>query len=268
MNFWRETQYKAFLIEFPKYYYDASADYFPSGSLPSKLNVEEQKKLNQVIDLPKLVGCERELVLHELLKDRTKDKFTFYVLNKLELECEVNSYDKFKNTVFIEIAKRYFEGERFSSQYLILNLFKRGYKIKDEDNKFVVELYGKINTENNLEHWTVLRFATKLANLENINIAMGNLRELFTMLSFKMDRPISYNFPNLLGVAVNAITHYRESGDIILKSIERFNQADKIKKLDQRKGSFERKRLEYLENKPIQNKEFEKVAIKLFPELK
>lgn len=268
MNNWKEELYKAFLIEFPKYYNDSSADYFPSGNFPSKLNIEEQKVLNEKIDLPKLVGCEKKLVLHELLKDKSKDKFTFYLLNNLELECEVNSYDKTKNTVFIEIAKRFFEEEGYVGHYLISTLFKRGYEIKEEDNQFINDLYKKKNTENDLEKWTILRFATKLNDLKKFEIAMRNTKELFTMLSFKMGRPISINFPNLLGVAINAILYYRESGDIILKSIDRFNQTSKIYKLDQSKGTFKRKRLEYLENKPIQNKEFELVAIELYPELK
>lgn len=83
-----------------------------------------------------------------------------------------------------------------------------------------------------------------------------------------MNRPIYYNFPNLLGVAVNAIIYYRESGDIILRAIDKFNQIANINKLDQRKNTFKRKREEYLKNKPIQNKDFETVAIQVFPELK
>lgn len=98
--------------------------------------------------------------------------------------------------------------------------------------------------------------------------ARSKTRELNTMLSFKMNRPIGFKLHNLLDIAVNAIINYRESGDIILKSIEKFGQAEKIYKLDQRKGTFERKRQEYMQNKPIQDKKFEEVVIEIFPELK
>jgi len=268
MMYWKEELYKAFLKEFPDYYKDSSADYFPSGNLPSKLTSEELKKLNEEIDIPKLVGCEKHLVLHELLKDRSKDKFTFYLLNRLELDCEVNSYDKEKNTVFIEIAKRYFHSENYFGQYHISTLFKRGYEIKEEDRKFVLDLYQEKKNERDFEKWTILRYATKLNDLNKFELAMEKTRELNTILSFKMNRPIGFNFPNLLGVAVNAIIYYRESGDIILKSIDKFNQTNKINTLDKRKNTFKRKRQEYLENKPIQHKEFENLATELFPELK
>lgn len=267
MNYWKEELYRTFLIEFPKYYQDSSAEYFPSASLPSKLNVEELQVFNREINMPNLVGCEKDQVLHQLLQDRSKDNFTFYVFNRLEFECDVNSLNESKNTVFIEVAKRFFEAEGYFEDHIILTLFKRGYKIKEEDILFVIDLYKKKKSEKDLEKWMILRFATKLNDLKKFEIAINNKRELFTMLSFKMNRPISFNFPNLLGVAVNAIIYYRENGDIILRSIDRFKKNDNIIKLDQRKHTFKRKRMEYLENRPIQNKEFESVAIELFPEL-
>lgn len=268
MEYWKEELFKTFLIEFPKYYNDSSADYFQGSNLPSKLNIEEQKILNDKIDLSKLVGCERKLVLNELLKDSSKDKFTFYLIQTLEIDCEVNSFDKTKRTIFIEVAQRYFEQNTWIAPYLISKLFQRGYVIKEEDNQFIHDLYKKIKKQYDFDKWAILRFATILNDKNKFEIAQAHTRELFTILSFKMDKPVHFNFQNLIGVAINAISHYRESGDLILKSIDKFGQTEKIHKLDQAKGTFKRKRLEYIENKPIQNKEFEQIAIELFPELK
>jgi hypothetical protein len=268
MEYWKEEMFNLFLVEFPKYYQDPSPDYFQGNNLPGKLRKEELNLLNEKIDLPNLIGCERRMVLHELLKDSSKDKFTFYVINTLEINCEVNSYDSLKNTVFIEIAKRYFNQENWIAPYLISSLFKRGYKIKGEDNQFVQDLYKQIKKQYDFDKWATLRYAVKLNDQEKFEIAQNHTRELFSILSFKMGKPVHFNFPNLIGVANNAISHYRESGDIILKSIDRFGRTEKINKLDERKGTFKRKRLEYLENKPIQNKEFEEIATELFPEIK
>ncbi len=268
MEYWKEEYFKTFLVEFPKYYRDPSANYFQSQNLPSKLNKKEQELLNEKVNLPKLVGCKKKLVLNELLKNSAKDKFTFYLIQTIEIDCEVNSYDKTKKTVFIEIAQRYFYQETWISPYLISKIFERGYEIKEEDNQFVFDLHKQIKKQSDLDKWATLRFATKLNDKDKFEIAQNHTQELFTMLSFKMGKPIHFNFPNLLGVAINAIIHYRESGDLILKAIEKFGRFEKILKLDQRKGTFKRKRLEYLENKPIQNKEFEDIAIELFPEMK
>ncbi|MBE7698670.1 DUF7829 domain-containing protein [Tenacibaculum finnmarkense] len=264
---WKEKLYSLFLEEFPEYYEDSKADYFQSGNLPGKLNTNELKKLHEEINIPKLVGCEKHLILHKLLNNRTKDKFTFYLLARLELECDVNSYDKEKNTVFMKIAKRYFEEEKYFGTYYFSILFKRGYKIKEEDIQFVLDLYHQKKSEYDFGKWTTLRYATKLNDLNKFEKAMGKTRELDTILSFKMNRPIGVNFPNLLGVAINSITNYRENGDVILKSIDKFKQTNKINVLDKKKNTFKRKRQEYLENKPTQDKEFEKIAIELFPEL-
>ena len=268
MNYWKEELYKNFLNEFPNYYEDSQADYFPSGNLPGKLTADELQKLHNEIDIPKLVGCEKHLVLHELLKDKSKDKFTFYLLSRLELACEVNTYDKNKNTVFIEIAKRYLDSKNHFWQSHITTLFRRGYIIKEEDSQFVLNLYRERKKEIDLDKWAILRYATKLNDLGKFEIVMGKTRELDTMLSFKVGRPIGFRYPNLLGVAVNAITNYRESGDVILRSIERFEQAEKISILDKKNDTFKRKRQEYFENRPSQDKEFEKIAAELFPELK
>lgn len=268
MEYWKQELFEIFLREFPKYYEDSSPDYFQGSNLPGKLNRKEVELLNEKIGLPSLVGCEDKDVIHELLKDPLKDKFTFYVINTLEIDCIVNSYGRSKNTVFIEIAKRYFKQDNWMSPYLISSLFKRGYQIKPEDNEFVLNLYGQFQKQYDFDKWATLRFATKLNNQKKFEIAQFHTRELFSILSFKVGKPVHFNFPNLIGVANNAISHYRESGDLILRAIDKFGRTEKINQLDSKKGTFRRKRLEYLENRPIQNKEFEEIAIELFPELK
>ena len=92
------------------------------------------------------------------------------------------------------------------------------------------------------------------------------MKGLFPFLSFKEKKPVFFKYPNLLGVANNVISHYPENGDLILKAITKFGCTEKINELDKR-GTFKRKKAEYLENKPTQNKEFESIVIELFPEL-
>ena len=113
-----------------------------------------------------------------------------------------------------------------------------------------------------------MRFAVKLNSKEKFALAYQKHRELFVILSLKMNKPISFNFPNLLGVINNAIQFYRESGEIILKAMEHYERTRQIMELDSRKGTFKKKLTEFETNKPIQNKEFEEIVINLFPELK
>jgi hypothetical protein len=132
----------------------------------------------------------------------------------------------------------------------------------------LVKIYKELKNQSEQERWYILRFAVILNDAEKFNIVIQKQREMFVILSLKMEKPIYFNFPNLLGVINNAIQHYRESGDIILKAMNVYNQTDLINELDARKGNFNKKLREYNQNKPFQDKDFEEIVKLIFPELK
>ncbi len=172
-----------------------------------------------------------------------------------------------KQTVFIEIADKFFNSENLSTSSF-LEIFREGYTITKEDKEYVSSLYKKVNNENDyLIKWSYIRFIQKLNNIEEIELAVKKYKVLFVILSLKLDKPIYYNFPNLLGVINNAMEHYKTSGDIILKAIKVYGQTEKINTLDLKKGVFKRKLKEYNENKPSQDENFEIIVKKLFKEL-
>lgn len=267
MDYWKEQSIENFIIELGKYYEDPTASYFQNQGIVDKLNMEELDILNKKLDLSKIVGCEKEFVLNKSLKDKEKDNFSHYILRTKEINLEVNSIDDTNKTVFILLADNYFNSKDWFSTWLFNDLFSKGYKIKDIDKEFVNQLYKKITKQNEMDKWSLLRFAVILDDAESFELAMQNDRVLFTILSYKLKKPIHFNFPNLLGVSINAIQHYRESGDIILQAMEHYNVKSKIENLDMKKGTFARKKRDYFENKPIQNQDLNKVVFKIFPEL-
>lgn len=268
MDYWKEQSIENFIIELGKYYEDPTASYFQNQGIVDKLNKEELDFLNKKIDLSKIVGCKKEFVLNKSLKDKEKNNFSHFILRTKEINIEVNSIDDTGKTVFILLAENYFYSKDWFSMWLFNDLFARGYKIKDVDKVYVNQLYKKISKQNEMEKWSLLRFAVILDDAESFELAMQNDRVLFTILSYKLKKPINFKFPNLLGVSINAIQHYRESGDIILQAMEHYNVKSKIENLDIKKGTFARKKKDYFDNKPIQNKDIEKVICKIFPELK
>lgn len=268
MDYWKKQNIDNFLVEIEKYYTDCSADYFPSQGIVDKVNKEELEYLIERLDLSKIVGVNSNLILHETLKNKEKNKFSYFLLRSKNIPLEVNFLDETKKSVFIRLAENYFEEKNSFLIYSINEIFNRGYIIKEEDEIFTKQLYKKIQSESDFEKWSMLRFAVKLNDSEKFSLAYEKQRELFVVLSMKFNRPIYFNFPNLLGVLNNAIQHYRENGDIILKAMEVYNQVDEIKKLDARKGNFGRKLNEYHSNKPIQNKKFEEIVKLLFTEIK
>lgn len=181
--------------------------------------------------------------------------------------------DDNEKTDFILLAEKYLD-ENSSHPELtkqsIINLFEGGYRVKKQDDDYIKDAYNKyaIDSNENFEKWSVLRFIVKLDDAEKIKLALSKLKPLFVLSSLKIGRPIYFNFPNLLGVLNNAIDHYREDGDIILKAIKVYDREKEISKLDANKGVFKRKTENYQNNKPIQNKYFVEVAEIIFDELK
>ena len=267
MNIWKKEQIDNYIVEFKKYYIDCSVNYFTGMSVPSKLNQDELRYLKDNLNISEVVGSNKSTLINDLLKDHSKDNFSLYLINTRQLECEVNSYDKSQSTIFIELARRYFEDNKIFFIENIRSLFSRGYKIKPEDNRFVLDLHKKVKQVSDLDKWTYLRLAVILNDEKLFEKALSKNREIFTILSFKQGKPYHFNFPNLLGVLNNAIQHYRESGDIILHAMTFYNRYVEIRKLDT-KGTFIKKWDEYLKNKPIQDAEFEEIVKIIFPEFK
>ncbi|MBB1193770.1 hypothetical protein DNC80_08835 [Flavobacterium sp. SOK18b] len=268
MDYWKKQGIDNFIIELEKYYLDCSAEYFAGQGIVDKLNKEETKYLNDSLDLSKMIGIDSKYILNEILKNKEKDKFSYFLLRSTNINLEVNCIDEAGKTVFILLAENYFFEKSSFLIYSINQLFERNYSVKKEDEIFVAELYKKIQSQSQLESWSILRFAVKLNNKEKFALACQKHRELFVILSLKMNKPISFNFPNLLGVINNAIQFYRESGEVILKAMRYYERTRQIMELDSRKGTFKKKLAEFETNKPIQNKEFEEIVINLFPELK
>lgn len=267
MDHWKKQNIDNFLIEIEKYYLDCSADYFPNQSIVDKVNKEELQYLIERLDLSQIVGVNSNLILNETLKYKEKNKFSYFILRSKNIPIEVNFLDETKKSVFIRLAENYFDEKNSFLIYLINELFNRGYIIKEENEIFIKQLYKKIQSESDFEKWSMLRFAIKLNDSEKFSLAYQKQRELFVILSMKFNRPIYFNFPNLLGVLNNAIQHYRENGDIILKAMDIYDRTNEIKRLDVRKGNFARKLNEYHSNKPIQNKKFEEIVKLLFTEI-
>jgi hypothetical protein len=257
-----------YIRELREFYNDSDEYRFKNPNLINNLDKSELIYLNKNLNLEEIVGCQKRYVLNNLIQDNTKDKFTFYILMAKRFEFEINHFDQTKSTVFIELAKRIFYDNVWGS-YLIDSIFQRGYEIKEEDIQFVFSLYkkGVVKDINNFHTWTMLRFAVLFKDRDKFQKSLIKRNEIYTILSFKEKKPIGFNFPNLLGVAINAIQNYRENGDIILKAMDVYDVNKIIYSLDKKKNTFTRKKNEYLKNRHLQDEKFKNIAIEIFPEL-
>lgn len=181
--------------------------------------------------------------------------------------------DDNEKTDFILLAEKYFDEENEYPEASIGNLqilFERGYKLKEEDNIFILKNYNEFakKSNENFGKWTLLRCIEKLNDTEKIVLVLKRVKVLFVILSLKFGKPIHFKFPNLLGTLNNAFDYYPQEGDLMLKAIKIYDREKEIAKLDERKGIFKRKIANYQKNKPIQNDNFVKNMEIIFPELK
>jgi hypothetical protein len=257
-----------FIFELEKYYLDCSNQYFTSMTVVDKLNEVEIEYLNENINLQKIIGVKTKNILNETLKDKSKNNFTSFLINSKNIKLELNLLNETRKTLFIQIFINCISENSNLLLSTIGALMNRGYIIKEEDEKFVNEIYKTLRHQKEQERWYFIRFVILLKDGKKFNYICQKQKEMFILLSLKLQKPIHFNFTNLIGVLNNAFQYYRESGDIFLKAIKVYKLTEKIQILDSKNNSFKRKVNEYIENKPFQNKDFEDVVKEIFPELK
>ena len=248
---------------------DSAIRKISSYQIEAKTHYYDSKLLEDNLDWKFLIGEEYN-VLNTIIK---KQSFYIarYILHIKNLPLDVNEVLDNKSTLIL-FAEAYFANNVYDLEFgadIIKTLYKRGYKNKDGDEKMINEFYKKAKTSDNFVFWCYLRFALIIENPQQVETAFFRpcINILFSILSFKMNKPVSLRFSTLLGVANNAMHYYKESGNLIQKAIFYYNRFDEIVKIDT-KGVFLNKMEEYKDNRPNQNKEFEEIILAVFPELK
>lgn len=249
------------------FYKDSSKDYFNSQNTIVNLNTEEIIYLNNNINLDELTGVDYQFVLNFVLSDNSKYNFAKHLITFENIDLNINySGDKFKS-VFILLIENAINNNCYNLDFILFHLFQRGYQIKEEDNIFLIDFYkNRISNQSLLELWCIARIFSKIKDTSKVEKAYSNLKLLMTLVSFKLGKPVGIKYPNLIGVANNAILHYREYGEIILYAIDKYN-VYKIIEDKQKIKKFEDKVSDYKKYKPIQDIEFNQTIYKVFPEL-
>lgn len=170
-------------------------------------------------------------------------------------------------TVFSSIVNYSMKtGDKKEFIYWIQKLYKKGYKSKSQDFDFLKISFDKLKNDYQCLIWSLARFAFKLNDFEKIKLAFDHHMTLLTVASFKLRRPFGINFHNLLGVANNALQHYRSHIELILHAMEVYDVAYDIEKRDH-KNTFKQRLEDYYETMPPQDPDLGEVVFELFPEL-
>lgn len=257
--------YVASLHEF---YSDSSKGYFKGSNFPNELNAEDLLYLSSNISLEKLVGAEKHFILNVLLANPEKEIFAKYLLRTSSIPLEVNRNNEIYKSNFqllFKITSK--EKGGFYGSWLMGELYQRGYQSTVEDEKFLVDFYkSNLTSEDMFLNWCIARICFKLNDPKKIQYAQEHANVLFAILSFKQNKPVGFNYPNLLAIINTALTSYRTNGDIILHAMKYYGVYEKTKGRD-KKGAFAFKEQDYHQFKPIQDMDFREIIFQIFPEL-
>lgn len=259
-------EYIAYLAEF---YHDSSIGEFHAMGVINSMTPEDRIYLNLNLRLDEITGNDRMIVMNIIIGDFSKYKFAMHLLTSPNIKLELNGVDTNQVTTFqllIDSILHFRDYNMFN--YSILHLFNKGYTIKKTDESYLLNFYNnRIFSQNIFELWCIARVCFKLNNYSKIEEVLNKEKVFFTLLSFKQKKPVGVYYPNLLGIANNALLHYREHGDLILYAMKYYDVYDDIVKRD-KKNTFKQRESDYFNYKPFQNTEFNHILYELFPELK
>lgn len=262
---WRKQQIDEIIERIRQFYIDSSKGSFKDSDKLDDFTDDDRQYFNSQFSLLQLVGGPADAILNTVLADPAKYYFAIFILKNGLFSFPV-SYSQDGVTAFQLMAGLVFSGHSNSYGIGLIFLFIRCYKVQHADAAFVTKLYSAISSEKELESWCFIRFALLLDDAELLEVAFQKHMPLFTIVSFKMKKPIGIRYPNLLGVANSAFLHYRSHGDILLKAMQRYGVYDQVVKRD-RKNTFKYRLDDFELYKPVQDTAFNSLVFKIFPEL-
>ncbi|RYE58241.1 MAG: hypothetical protein EOP48_03975 [Sphingobacteriales bacterium] len=255
-----------YFSHFREFYENCESTFFKYSDRISELTQKQKEFVNKEMQLEKLVGVSSPLIINTLLKSPTKANFAKYLIRSLNIEVDVHQVIDGESTFELLVKSLLLHHDSFYEVYVLQDLYRRGYKSRQSDEEFLRKVYKDIKTQTELEIWCVARFAFKLNDPRKIEKALNKVKVLFTIVSFKMKKPVGVRYPNLLGIANNAFLHYREDGDICLAAMRYYGVDKEIIARDHKK-TFQYRKEDYEKYRPIQDEEFVNIIQELFPEL-
>ena len=263
---WQKQIIEELVEKVTNFYHDSSKGYFSGTNKIEEFNIEQRNYFNSLLSLSKFVGAEESIILNSIL-EQGKFGFAVYILRSGAFDIEVNSVTNYKSCFQLLVEQSNSLNGSDWNGYFFEALYKKGYSTKESDMLYIKEAYKSIDSQNKLVEWCIARFVLILNEKDMIAEALKRQKELLTIVSFKMKKPVGIHYPNLLGISNNAFLHYRIHGDVLLHAMKYYGIYEDVIKKDH-KNSFQYRLNEFLEYKPIQDLAFNEIVFKIFPELK
>jgi len=178
-------------------------------------------------------------------------------------DFDVSLTDKNNRTCFQDIINS--EIDNIDSIFEFFEyIFLQGYqRNKFDDTYFKNQKNATFISPMIQNHILVGRLYYQLNNIEHIKLLKRQSKILFTFLSIYHRKPIGFAFSNLIQVINNALEHYCNFGELVIKALEINGLLEECKT----KKSFNNKVAKLRNNTISQDIEFNEVLMELFPDL-
>lgn len=266
---WQKISLDGYINNLKDYYNNCEKSSFRLANKVQELTEEERQYVNANINLEAITGFDKSILLNSILAIPEKINFATHLLISDNIDFEINGMlnEKSSFVYLLDLLINKTDDFYYSMNHFLLILYKRGYTSKDCDGLYLKNLYKNLPSQKVFIFWCMARFAFLLNDYEKFDKVYRNEKVLFTILSFKLKKPVGINYPNLLGIANSAIQHYRDNGDMIIKAMHKYEVYEEILSRDKKKV-FQEKKADFDKFKPIQDSHFQEIITTLFPELK
>ncbi|QNA44287.1 DUF7829 domain-containing protein [Lacibacter sediminis] len=267
MNPYRKQTLEKVAIHFCDFFLNPTKPKFYGSTALHELDAEESKYIKSIIQGNLNIPWQpTDWLIDSFIKPERINLAVYLIESPFlapDLQIEVKGETAF--TILVKFGMTMSDKKDF--MYMLQKLYERGYQSKSADLVYLKSSYEKLKNEYQCLTWSLARFAYKLNNSVLIAKAFQHHMPLLSIASFKMRRPFGINYHNLLGIANNALQHYRSHIELIIHAMETYDVIYDIKKRDH-KGTFKQRMEDYYETMPPQDPDIAEVAFFLFPELK
>lgn len=186
--------------------------------------------------------------------------FLSFLLKEKRIRLQINGSDDQGTSAFQEIYKN---ADLSARPSLVSLIFERGYELTAQDSIWFEQ---NVTVKNKSELIDLYQIYQRLESRSQIRLIDLHVNVFYILESARRQKFIYFNFQNWIGFANNAISAYKPFWQYIEGAFRVYGVWDRILNED-RKGSFDRKLINYRDELPKQDTCLELIISELFPEI-
>lgn len=266
INPYRKQTLEKIATHFCEFFFNPVKPKFYGSEALNELDTEESNFVRSIIEKQLNIPVDPTAWLIDCFSQGERINLALYLIQSPLLSPDLQIVVEGETAFTILVKHGMTISDKKDFMYMLQKLFENGYQSKPADLVYLKNSYDNLKNEYQCLAWSLARFASKLNDSVLIKKAFQYHMPLLSIASFKMRKPFGINYHNLLGIANNALQHYRSHIELMIHAMETYDVFYDIEKRDHKK-TFKQRMEDYYETMPPQDPDIAEVAFLLFPEL-